>query len=115
MSLLCGFLVTFAGVYLLNLSRGDPNGVELVSGNHSSYPTRNDSIFSMEDLRQSIGEGWQRQSLGGARGGDREGLMRAYNDEDAGFELDTFAGGKSDDNATDMTMGGTGSTKPHQG
>src|SRR5271168_3785193 len=31
LSLLCGFLVIFTGVYLLNLSRGDPNGVGLIS------------------------------------------------------------------------------------
>lgn len=31
-SLLCGFLIIFTGVYLLNLSRGDPNGHHLVNG-----------------------------------------------------------------------------------
>jgi magnesium transporter len=31
LSLLCGFLVIFTGVYLLNLSRGDPNGLRLIS------------------------------------------------------------------------------------
>src|SRR5271154_4464066 len=32
LSLLSGFLVIFTGVYLLNLSRGDPNGHRLISG-----------------------------------------------------------------------------------
>jgi hypothetical protein len=31
-SLLCGFLVIFSGVYLLNLSRGDPDGRRLLNG-----------------------------------------------------------------------------------
>ena len=31
-SLLCGFLVIFSGVYLLNLSRGDPDGHKLLNG-----------------------------------------------------------------------------------
>lgn len=31
-SLLCGFLVIFSGVYLLNLSRGDPDGHRLLNG-----------------------------------------------------------------------------------
>ena len=32
LSLLCGFLIIFTGVYLLNLSRGDPNGHHLMNG-----------------------------------------------------------------------------------
>ena len=32
LSLLCGFLIIFTGVYLLNLSRGDPNGHRLLNG-----------------------------------------------------------------------------------
>lgn len=35
-SLLCGFLIIFTGVYLLNLSRGDPNGQKLGRGGSRS-------------------------------------------------------------------------------
>jgi hypothetical protein len=32
-SLICGFLIIFTGVYLLNLSRSDPHGVNSANGN----------------------------------------------------------------------------------
>lgn len=36
-SLLCGFLIIFTGVYLLNLSRTDPNGQNLVGAHGSEF------------------------------------------------------------------------------
>jgi hypothetical protein len=36
-SLLCGFLIIFTGVYLLNLSRTDPNGQNLLRANGSEF------------------------------------------------------------------------------
>jgi drug/metabolite transporter (DMT)-like permease len=80
-SLLCGFLVTFAGVYLLNLSRSDPNGAKLAGRRHDAIGT--DAISSLQ-TRMSMEA---RRSLGHSRGhssSDRDGLIRAYDEEEAG-------------------------------
>ena len=83
LSLLCGFLVTFTGVYLLNLSRGDPNGFKMISGRGGDDAVGTD-IISQIQTRRSMEA---RRSLGSHRiSGDREGLMRgydAYDEEEA--------------------------------
>jgi len=103
-SLLSGFLVIFTGVYLLNLSRGDPDGRRMMNGEPrdgiatdiiSSIQTRR----SMQ-ARRSLDP--HRLSLGSAygRAGDREGLIRAYDEEEnTGFGLTDLAE-DSDDDAT---------------
>lgn len=51
-SLLCGFLVIFTGVYLLNLSRGDPDGHRLLNGkfpDDDAVPT--DGISGLQTRR----------------------------------------------------------------
>ncbi|KAI9701037.1 MAG: hypothetical protein M1836_001706 [Candelina mexicana] len=96
-SLLCGFLVIFAGVYLLNLSRGDPDGHKLLNGNLSMNGSLEDSVptdgiagiqtrrsmqhrRSMDSHRLSTGSGFGR--------GDREGLIHSYDEmENGGFGL----------------------------
>ncbi|KAI0527824.1 magnesium transporter NIPA-domain-containing protein [Xylaria bambusicola] len=88
-SLLSGFLITFAGVYLLNLSRKDPDGMKMLAGQGtdaigtdmvSSIQTR----LSMQSRRSQD----PRASIGSRGHSDREGLMRAYDEEQAhGFEL----------------------------
>lgn len=90
LSLLCGFLVTFAGVYLLNLSRGDPNGRELVGarGSHDATPT--DMVSSLQTRRsmQARRSGDPGRNSVSSLHGDREGLIRAYDEEEAaGFSL----------------------------
>ncbi|KAI9675654.1 MAG: hypothetical protein M1817_001021 [Caeruleum heppii] len=91
-SLLCGFLVIFTGVYLLNLSRGDPDGTRLLNGKISEgVPT--DGIAgiqtrrSMQARRSSIESG--RHSNGSLSFGrsDRDGLIHAYDEENGGFRL----------------------------
>lgn len=37
LSLLCGFLIIFTGVYLLNLSRTDPNGTNVLRANGNDF------------------------------------------------------------------------------
>ncbi|TAQ87846.1 hypothetical protein B7494_g3815 [Chlorociboria aeruginascens] len=87
LSLLCGFLVIFTGVYLLNLSRGDPDGRKMINGAaHDGIAT---DIISGINTRRSM---QARRSLdphrlsmgstGYGRGGDREGLIRAYDEEE---------------------------------
>lgn len=92
-SLLCGFLVIFTGVYLLNISRGDPDGRKMINGVAqdgiatdiiSGIQTRRSmqARRSLDPNRMSMG------SNGYGRGGDREGLIRAYDEEEnMGFGL----------------------------
>jgi hypothetical protein len=97
-SLLCGFLVIFTGVYLLNLSRKDPVGDTLLGSGHpgsvggfeeSAIPTDSLTAFatrrSMQARRSSVEGGstrhsrthsWGSSVAGGRRSlGDREALM----------------------------------------
>lgn len=96
LTLLCGFLVTFTGVYLLNLSRGDPNGTKLSSRRNGDDITGTDMISSIQ-TRMSMEA---RRSMGGrSRNSDRDGLIRAYDEEEAaGFGLTDLA----DDSDSDM-------------
>lgn len=102
-SLLCGFLVTFSGVYLLNLSREDPDGRTLLgqagpSELHGEFeegiPTDAMAVWgtrrSMQLRRSSAEHGrvsgghsrrhsWGSASAGGRRSlGDREALMDGF-------------------------------------
>ncbi|KAL2024650.1 hypothetical protein VTK56DRAFT_6851 [Thermocarpiscus australiensis] len=102
LSLLCGFLVTFTGVYLLNLSRTDPNGTKALARRGGGDMTGTDMVSSIQTRlsmearrsgahhRMSIGS--SRAGGGGVGGGDREGLIRAYDEEEAaGFGLTDLA------------------------
>ncbi|KAL8806301.1 MAG: hypothetical protein Q9182_001448 [Xanthomendoza sp. 2 TL-2023] len=91
-SLLSGFLVIFTGVYLLNLSRGDPNGHKLLRGKgEDGIPT--DGITglqtraSMQARRSGEGRRVSNGSAGFSSRGDREGLMQSYDEENGGFGL----------------------------
>ncbi|KAH6668012.1 magnesium transporter NIPA-domain-containing protein [Halenospora varia] len=109
-SLLSGFLVIFTGVYLLNLSRGDPNGQKMIHGTThdgiatdiiSGIQTRRSmqARRSLDPHRMSMG------SQGYGRGGDREGLIRAYDEEEnTGFGLTDLA--SSDDESHPHTTNG---------
>ena len=97
LSLLSGFLVIFTGVYLLNLSRGDPDGRKLLH-NHIEDAVPTDGIASLQtrrsmQARRSI-DG-RRVSTGSVRGlrgmGDRDGLMQSYDEENGGFGLHDLA------------------------
>ncbi|KAI1478626.1 hypothetical protein K445DRAFT_28265 [Daldinia sp. EC12] len=84
LSLLCGFLITFTGVYLLNLSRRDPNGTQILAG-QGTDAAGTDMISSLQtrlsmQARRSTGS---RMSIGSRGHSDREGLMRAYDLEQA--------------------------------
>ncbi|KAG5928119.1 hypothetical protein E4U42_001229 [Claviceps africana] len=90
LSLLCGFLVTFAGVYLLNLSRGDPNGSKLMAGRggYDATPTDMVSGFQTRRSMQSRRSGDPSRHSFGNHHSDTEGLIRAYDEEEAaGFGL----------------------------
>jgi hypothetical protein len=93
-SLLCGFLVIFSGVYLLNLSREDPDGRRALGNSFSDgvptdgisgFPTRH----SMQ-LRRSQDTGYRSPFLGSTGGrqslGERGAMMHDYDVENQ-FEL----------------------------
>ena len=99
-SLLCGFLVIFSGVYLLNLSRDDPEGT-LTHGNGfsdavptdgiSGFPTRR----SMQSRRSMDSSGFRSPFLSGNNGsrhdlGERRAMMHDYDVENQ-FELGDLA------------------------
>jgi hypothetical protein len=110
-SLLSGFLVIFTGVYLLNLSRGDPDGHALIHGTArdgiatdvlTGIQTRRSmqSRRSLDPHRMSVG------STGYGRAGDREGLIRAYDEEaNTGFGLDDLTE-DSDDGGLQQSSNG---------
>lgn len=103
LSLLSGFLVIFTGVYLLNISRGDPDGRRMINGaNHDGIAT--DPISGIQtrrsmQARRSLDP--HRMSMGsnGFGRGDREGLIHAYDEEEnnAGFGLTDLATDSDDD------------------
>ncbi|TID17884.1 DUF803-domain-containing protein [Venturia nashicola] len=112
-SLLCGFLVIFSGVYLLNLSREDPNGTSMHGGNlqyDDAIPTDTLTAFgtrrSMQARRSSEagsrGGNHSRQlSWGSSQGrnslGDRTGLLAD------GFGLDDLAEDSDDEEGRKKT------------
>jgi magnesium transporter len=99
LSLLSGFLVIFTGVYLLNISRGDPNGNKMIHGTtHDGIAT---DIISGIQTRRSM---QTRRSADPAFIGDREGLIHAY-DEENGLGL-TDLEGDSEEEARRGSMNG---------
>lgn len=82
-SLLCGFLIIFTGVYLLNLSRHDPDGRNLAHDKYDDEGVPTDAISgfqtrrSMQSRRSSI-------SIAFMNGhSDREGLIHSYDAENS--------------------------------
>lgn len=98
-SLLCGFLIIFSGVYLLNLSRDDPDGRSALGNNFSDGPP-SDAISGFPtrrsmQARRSTDSGFRSPFLGQHSGsrtslGDRRGLMSDYDAENQ-FELGDLA------------------------
>lgn len=97
-SLLCGFLIIFSGVYLLNLSRHDPDGRQLLNKvDDEAVPT--DAIASYQTRRsmqsRRSNEPHRRSSSSLAAfvngHGDREGLMSSYDVENQAYNLADLA------------------------
>ncbi|KAK3987930.1 putative magnesium transporter NIPA3 [Cladorrhinum sp. PSN332] len=115
LSLICGFLVTFTGVYLLNLSRHDPNGTKQLARRNAGDATGTDMISSIQ-TRMSMEARRSRSSInvGRGNGGDREGLIRAY-DEEAGLGLGDLADDTTDDETDDDPRSPMISAFPREG
>ncbi|KAG9244132.1 magnesium transporter NIPA-domain-containing protein [Calycina marina] len=109
-SLLSGFLVIFTGVYLLNISRADPDGRRIIDLPRDGIAT--DIVSGIQtrrsmQLRRSLDP--HRMSVGSAgygRAGDREGLIRAYDEEEVtGFGLTDLAEDSDEDAPLRATNG----------
>jgi magnesium transporter len=98
LSLLCGFLVIFAGVYLLNLARGDPDGLKMMNGKmvgEEGIPT--DPVASLQtrrsmQARRSSADPHRRSSsltfsMGGGHNRESDGLIHSYDVEHGAFGL----------------------------
>lgn len=99
-SLLCGFLVIFTGVYLLNLSRKDPDGLNMMNGKAvgedgiptdplASFSTRR-SMQARRSLEPHRRSGSLTTNLGALRHSTAEsaGLMHNYDVEHNAFGLE---------------------------
>jgi magnesium transporter len=100
LSLLCGFLVIFTGVYLLNLSRRDPDGFQMMKGKYmeeegiptdplASFSTRR-SMQARRSLDPHRRSGSLTSALGHLRQASAEGhgLMHNYDVEHNAFGLE---------------------------
>jgi len=100
-SLLCGFLIIFSGVYLLNLSRDDPNGERLLSHKYEdAAPT--DGIAGIQtrismQLRRSVDAGRHSNGSSGFARSDRERLIHEYDAENGPFNLGDLAEDSDDE------------------
>ena len=80
-SLLSGFLVIFTGVYLLNLSRGDPNGHNLLNGHvKDGVPTDGITGLQTRHSMQIRRSGDLGRASTGSRG-ERGVLMHSFDEE----------------------------------
>ncbi|ETI23998.1 hypothetical protein G647_05805 [Cladophialophora carrionii CBS 160.54] len=105
-SLLCGFLVIFSGVYLLNLSRGDPDGHRLLNGkipDEDGIPTDPLATFQTRrsmQARRSLDPHRRSSSLTFSPGGILRGESRQVSAESAGlmhnYDVEHSAFGLSD-------------------
>ena len=101
-SLLSGFLVIFTGVYLLNLSRGDPDGHKLLNG-HIAEGVPTDGITglqtrrSMQTRRSGENGRWSVGSANFSRLDERGRLMQHSEEQNIGMNLDDLAGDSDED------------------
>lgn len=79
-SLLCGFLIIFTGVYLLNLSRHDPDGTRMSHAKFDDDGVPTDGIASFQ-TRRSMQSRRSSSSAYLNGHGDREGLIHSYDVE----------------------------------
>lgn len=89
-SLLSGFLVIFTGVYLLNLSRGDPDGHKLLNG-HVLDGVPTDGLTGLQtrrsmQTRRSVDAGRASTGSGGFGRGERGVLMHSFEESNVGLE-----------------------------
>jgi hypothetical protein len=110
LSLISGFLVIFTGVYLLNLSRSDPDGHKLIHGGMDGIATDPLSGIQTRRSMQSRRSGDpHRISSAGYRQsqGEDRGLIHAYDEEEhnTGFGLADLASSDEEEEHTPRANG----------
>lgn len=101
LSLICGFLVIFSGVYLLNLSREDPDGYNSMASKYENgIPT--DGIAGFEtrrsmQLRRSSENLARRLSHNRSLSLTDQRLIHSYEAENGAFGLGDLAGDSDDE------------------
>jgi len=116
-SLLSGFLVIFTGVYLLNLSRHDPDGRKMMNG-HMPEGIATDLVSSIQTRRsmQARRSTDHRLSVGsnGFDRSDRAGLIQSYDEEEnAGFGLTDLAEESEEDTPVHANGTANGAANGH--
>jgi hypothetical protein len=96
LSLLCGFLVIFSGVYLLNYSRTDPHGFSAVD-REMEFPLENGITAAVQGRRslqgrRSNGDVRRATLVAASRRRQEDSLLRAFNDDDDDDEDDLELG-----------------------
>lgn len=110
-SLLCGFLTIFSGVYLLNLSRNDSEAQHAADKLDEDDGVPTDAIASLQtrrsmQCRRSLDPMHRRSSSSIAyfgNQGDREGLIRGYDVETGAFGLTELAEESDANSETELT------------
>lgn len=119
-SLLCGFLIIFTGVYLLNMSRTDPDGRAAIGKMHDEDGVPTDGIAgiqtrrSLQNRRSMDLHRRSSSSIYFAGSSDREGLMRSYDVEAGAFGLTELTEESENDRTTSISNKGEEVTKPHK-
>ena len=104
-SLLCGFLVIFTGVYLLNLSQKDPNGTHMNGKAMGEDAIPTDALSGLSTRRSmqarrsldphrrssSITSNFSLQGIQVRRNPESAGLMHSYDVEQGAFGLSDLA------------------------
>ena len=90
LSLLSGFLVIFTGVYLLNLSREDPDGHKMLNG-HVADGVPTDGLTGLQtrrsmQTRRSVDAGRASTGSAGYGRGERGVLMHSFEESNVGLE-----------------------------
>ncbi|KAK2762225.1 hypothetical protein FQN54_001235 [Arachnomyces sp. PD_36] len=110
-SLLCGFLTIFSGVYLLNLSRNESEAQQNLDKLEDDNGVPTDGIASLQtrrsmQIRRSFDPMHRRSSSSIAylgNQGDREGLIRGYDVETGAFGLTELAEESDANSETELT------------
>lgn len=119
-SLLCGFLIIFTGVYLLNLSRTDPDGRATLGKMNDDDAIPTDGIAGIQtrrsiQSRRSMDHRRSSSSIYFAGPSDREGLMRSYDVEAGAFGLaDLTEENDDDERTTNISRQKQDATEPHK-
>lgn len=92
LSLLCGFLVIFSGVYLLNYSRTDPHGFSAID-REMEFPLENGISAAVQGRRslqgrRSNGDIRRASLVATSKRRQEDSLLRAFNDDDDEDDLE---------------------------